>query len=1322
MSRSCCTILILSIRLLTFISFGADRYVDLNNSQPVPPYTNWTTAAVNIQDAIDAAGDGELIWVTNGIYASGGRVLAGDLTNRVALYKAVTVRSVNGPATTTIQGAGPTNGSNAVRCAWVTNGATLQGFTLQWGATRTGGSFDLTVGGGAWCSSQAATVANCIIRSNNAANPGAGAYQGTLRNCAINWNNLNLAGGGAAVYQAVLLNCTVVGNLTTGTSGCKLTNCIVFGNTNANYSSGTWAYSCTSPLSSGPGNISADPQLVDGVFLSSGSPCRGAGTNVAIGTDLFGCPWANPPSIGCTEWRAAPSLASPAITLPADSSSLRLVVPVAGQPPFACSWMKDGVPITDDGHYTSSLTTTLGINWVRDSDAGSYQAVVSNPFGTATSTVFTLVIHFVDPAGPAPSPPYLSWAGAATNLQNAIDAALSGEIVLVTDGLYTSGLRVPSGSIRTRLLLDKPLLVQSVNGPGRTVVQGEWDPSGSVGPFAIRCAWLTNGAKLAGFTLQGGATWSFYNNADPSSLSGGGVLGISTNAVVANCILRGNAASGSGGGACQLSLVNCILSGNLALGSTSYATTTLTNGRGGGAYACELRNCVVAENSAYTYGGGAAASNLKNCAVSSNRASQGGGAYLGKLLSCTLSLNAASGGGAYSAALTNCIIYANQAIGSSSNYFNYFNCTMGFCCASPLAPGLGNTNADPLLLSDGLHLAEDSPCRFAGSPQAIVGADIDGQPWNNPPAIGCDEWSPAPAMTGLVRTDLAGTPPRLRLSAPATAGPGSANFFWLKDGYALQNGLHFLGADTPTMTIADFGPADSGAYWLIASNAFGLATSAVAQVVVHCVSAAGSAPLPPYADWSAAATNIQDAIDVAAVGDCILVTNGVYASGGRVMAGDLLNRVATLRPITVASMNGYKDTVILGALTPASTNGPSAVRCAWVGGGASLVGLTLRGGATRAVGDANTLQSGGGVCLSSGMLLNCLLVSNVANYEGGGCYQLTPLINQAALVNCRIVGNSGYVGGGACYCSLTNCLLQGNSATDGGGAYLSTLVNCTVTGNSASSLAGGIHQCSVYNSVVYGNWFGSALNVPSANWAHPIVVFNYSCSYPPVSASTPPTVGSIGADPELLDGLHPAINSPVRGAANAAYAVGADLDGYPWATPPSMGCFEILETSATGPLVVALSLAPSNAVSGGPVTLSAAIAGWANRTAWWFGDGSGITNISPLTVTHTWTDPGDYLVTFAAYNFDNPDGVATNVLIHVQPTPPLIALGPPNGNQFSLSFFAQAKAVYVVERTDSLAPPIAWQPATAITGANAQVSFTDTNMLSPLGFYRLRSQ
>jgi hypothetical protein len=119
---------------LAWNASAATRFVDLNSLSPTPPYTSWATAATNIQVAIDAAGTGDLILVTNGNYQSGGALTEyGSVTNRVALRKPVTVRSVNGPTVTLILGQ---QQGVAIRCAYVTNGAVLTGFTLTNGAAR----------------------------------------------------------------------------------------------------------------------------------------------------------------------------------------------------------------------------------------------------------------------------------------------------------------------------------------------------------------------------------------------------------------------------------------------------------------------------------------------------------------------------------------------------------------------------------------------------------------------------------------------------------------------------------------------------------------------------------------------------------------------------------------------------------------------------------------------------------------------------------------------------------------------------------------------------------------------------------------------------------------------------------------------------------------------------------------------------------------------------------------------------------------------------------------------------------------------------------
>src|SRR5262249_27792436 len=143
------------------------RYVSVANAAPSPPYTNWATAASNIQDAIDVAALGDRILVTNGTYQTGERAIAGAMSNRVAVTKPlVVVQSVNGPATTVIKG-NPAGGANAVRCVYLASGAILDGFTLTDGTTQSSGdAVTEQSGAGVWCQSPAAIVTNCVITGN----------------------------------------------------------------------------------------------------------------------------------------------------------------------------------------------------------------------------------------------------------------------------------------------------------------------------------------------------------------------------------------------------------------------------------------------------------------------------------------------------------------------------------------------------------------------------------------------------------------------------------------------------------------------------------------------------------------------------------------------------------------------------------------------------------------------------------------------------------------------------------------------------------------------------------------------------------------------------------------------------------------------------------------------------------------------------------------------------------------------------------------------------------------------------------------------------
>ena len=498
-------------------------------------------------------------------------------------------------------------------------------------------------------------------------------------------------------------------------------------------------YCCTTPDPGGVGNITNEPLLTGVSHLSEGSPCIGRGNAAyASGTDIDGEAWSLPPSIGCDEYHvgAVTGLLSVAI---AAYTNVSVGFPVAFTAVIegratASRWdFGDGIVISNHPYASHAWSST-----------GVYPVVLtawneSHPQGVSATVDVAVVqaVHYVRAGNPTPVFPFVTWETAASNIQDAVDAATTaGALVLVTNGVYDTGGRPANGALTNRVVIDKPLIVRSVNGPEVTIIEG----AGPVGDAAVRCVYLGTNAALIGFTLTNGHTFVESGYPPPPDGCGGGVF-CEPSAVLSNCVLTGNSAGSDGGGAAYGTLYNCTLTGNSsgqygggASGGMLYNCTLTGNSAygGGGAFFSTLYNCTLTGNSVDGSGGGAYDATLYNCTLTGNSASGRVVGVVGTSYNCTLTGNSATqwGGGTYYGAFYNCIVYYNTA---PTAVPTFPSSTLNYCCATPDPGGMGNITNEPLFVdyaAGNLRLQSNSPCVNTGINQDWMAGstDLDGNP------------------------------------------------------------------------------------------------------------------------------------------------------------------------------------------------------------------------------------------------------------------------------------------------------------------------------------------------------------------------------------------------------------------------------------------------------------------------------------------------------------------------------------------------------------------------------------------------------------------
>lgn len=286
-------ILIVAINFSVLDQALADTHcVTMTNALASPPYTNWLTAATNIQDAINKSSPLDIVSVASGTYW---------LSNSISITNAITLLSMEGRSNTVV------NGRDLCCCLKLNSAdAVVNGFTFTHGNSPTGG--------GGLLSSIGGTVRNCTFVSNAAhsvtlfyESGGGGIYLakgGLIDNCRIVSNvvyssqhTADIAGVGAYLHNGgQLTNCDVSYNCATSDTeriygggvflrnGGELRDCRIVGNTAKAYGGhGGGVYSMSG------GTFDGCTIRSNEVASSSGAGANGAGLCLISGGTLRHC-------------------------------------------------------------------------------------------------------------------------------------------------------------------------------------------------------------------------------------------------------------------------------------------------------------------------------------------------------------------------------------------------------------------------------------------------------------------------------------------------------------------------------------------------------------------------------------------------------------------------------------------------------------------------------------------------------------------------------------------------------------------------------------------------------------------------------------------------------------------------------------------------------------------------------------------------------------------------------------------------------------------------------------------------------------------------
>jgi len=627
-----------------------------------------------------------------------------------------------------------------------------------------------------------------------------------------------------------------------------------------------------------------------------------------------------------------------------------------------------------------------------------------------------------------------SWETAFKKIQEGMNAASSGDTVIVGEGTYVENIQFKGKNIVLRST--DPMNPDVVS---RTIIDG--NESGSVVTFA---GTEDETCVLSGFTVRKGNSssgggiwggkWDTHTGAtiesnrivDNYAEYYGGGLAYCGGTVRNNVISDNGSEQGSGGlFVCNGTVENNVISGNSGAGLTGcdgiIQGNIVCKNSEGGLHSCKgtIRNNVVYANTAGWLGGGLSycSGTIESNTIVGNSAKSDGGA----LYYCR-------------GTIVNCIIWGNEGGSQVSE------CSVpAFSCIQNWNEGgTGNVAFYPYLVdpeNEDFHLLPWSPCIDAGDPS---------WPFSEEPE----------PHGGRVNMGAYGNTGEAACKSPDTDSddlPDEWETHWFTD----------LAEE------AESDPDGDGIANIIEYRFGWHPTVAGERLVENLTKGQGYG-------------TIQAALYEASDGDQILVHAGTYEE----------NIVFGGKNVVLGSTDPLDAIVVSTTIIDGMGNDPVVTFAGTEDETCVLSGLTLRNGKgkiqggtwdcrTRATIENNVITNNldGGLVYCDGTIRNNIIIGNEASgseYEqssGGALYKCDGTIQGNVMA-----GNSAkHCGGALAYCNgaIRNNLIVDNWARRGGGLYgcQGTIQNNTIMRNAAQEDGGGLAECDgrIQDCIVWGN-------------------------------------------------------------------------------------------------------------------------------------------------------------------------------------------------------------------------------------------------------------